>query len=62
MKTGLQEVCRECQGNLEFLFEVTLNGDSQFRELHFNVAAGFTNRQLMKTLVIVNKISMDLMK
>ena len=45
-----------------FLFEITLYEDSQIGELDFNVAAGFTNEQLMKTLVIVNKVSMDLMK
>lgn len=54
VKTSLQEVCCQGQGNFEFLFEVTLNEDSQIRELDFNVDAGFTNEQLMKTLLLLS--------
>lgn len=43
------------QGNFEFHFEVTIYEDSQARELDFNVAAGFTNKLLIKTLGIINK-------
>ena len=55
-------MCCQGQGNFEFFFEITLYEDSQIGELDFNVAAGFTNEQLLRTLVIVNKISMDLIK
>lgn len=53
VKTSLREVCCQGQGNFEFIFEVTLNEDSQIRELDFNVA-GFTNKQLMKTLLLLS--------
>lgn len=54
VKTSLQEVCCQGHGDFEFLFEVTLNEDSQIRELDFNVAAGFTNEQSMKTLLLLS--------
>lgn len=54
VKTSLREVCCQGQGNFEFIFEVTLNEDSQIRELDFNVVAGFTNKQLMKTLLLLS--------